>query len=322
MRILITGAGGPSAISVWKSLSAEHELHMADMDPCAAGLYLVPAGRRLIVPRGDSPEFLDVLLDACRERRIELLLPTVDAELAPLAEASERFAALGAALPISPAACLRTCRDKQLLLDRVRGVVPVPDYQPLTRAVAGAIKSFPRFVKPRLGAGSRGAVKISGAADLEALPMDGSLLLQEYLPGEEFSVDVYVRRDGRCIGAVPRERMKTDSGIAVAARTRNIPELIESAIKTAQAIGVRHVANVQFKRAADGVFKLLEVNPRFPGTLPLTIAAGVDMPKLMVDEVAGRPLPDHVPFRELMVVRYWTEHYFDPQEWQALCPRP
>ncbi|MFO1082840.1 MAG: ATP-grasp domain-containing protein [Reyranellaceae bacterium] len=219
MRILITGAGGPSAISVWKSLSAQHELHMADMDPCAAGLYVVPAERRLIIPRGDSPELLPALLEACRARRIELLLPTVDAELAPLAEASDQFAALGTALPISPAECLRTCRDKQLLLDRVRGRVPVPEYEALTPAVAAAIGSFPRFVKPRLGAGSRGAVKIAGPADLEALPKDGSLLLQEYLPGEEFSVDVYVRRDGKVIGAVPRERMKTDSGVAVAART-------------------------------------------------------------------------------------------------------
>jgi carbamoyl-phosphate synthase large subunit len=102
-----------------------------------------------------------------------------------------------------------------------------------------------------------------------------------------------------------------------------VPEVIEAAIRTAQAIGVRCVANVQFKRAADGVFKLLEVNPRFPGTLPLTIAAGVDMPKLMVDEVAGKALPDQlVPFKELMVVRYWTEHYFAPQEWKALCQPP
>ena len=54
MRILITGAGGAAAISVWKSLSAEHELHMADMDPLAAGLYLVPPEQRLIIPRGDA----------------------------------------------------------------------------------------------------------------------------------------------------------------------------------------------------------------------------------------------------------------------------
>jgi len=114
--------------------------------------------------------------------------------------------------------------------------------------------------------------------------------------------------------------MKIDSGIAVASRTIRVPEVIESAILTAEIIGIRGTANVQFKRGADGVFKLLEVNPRFPGTLPLTTAAGIDMPKLMVDELMGRPVPDKLmPFKELMVVRYWTEHFFAPREWEELC---
>src|SRR5262249_50423692 len=150
---------------------------------------------------------------------------------------------IGVALPLSSLECLRICRDKQLLLDRVRGSVPVPDYEPLTAAVADRIDSFPRFVKPRLGAGSRGAIQIDGREDLEAQPKDGSVLLQEYLPGEEYSVDVYVRQDGRVIGAVPRERMKTDSGIAVASRTVNAPDVIASAIRTAETIGVRYTAN-------------------------------------------------------------------------------
>jgi carbamoyl-phosphate synthase large subunit len=320
MRILMTGAGGPSAISVWKSLSAQHEIHMADMDPCAAGLYLVPEESRLLVPRGDAPELVPALLAACRARKIDLLLPTVDSEFVPLALARAEFEALGVALPISPLDCLRVCRDKHELPARVKGIVPVPAYEPLTEDAAARVTSFPRFVKPRLGAGSRGAEKITRREDLDALPKDGSILVQEYLPGEEYSVDVYVRGDGRVIAAVPRERMKTDSGIAVTARTVDVPEVIESALRVAQEIGVRYVANVQFKRAADGVFKLLEVNPRFPGTLPLTTAAGVDMPKLLVDDIAGRKLPDGpLPFKEIMVVRYWTERYVDPQEWVKLC---
>jgi carbamoyl-phosphate synthase large subunit len=320
MRILMTGAGGPSAISVWKSLSAQHEIHMADMDPCAAGLYLVPEESRLLVPRGDAPELVPALLAACRARKIDLLLPTVDSEFVPLALARAEFEALGVVLPISPLDCLRVCRDKYELLARVKGVVPVPEYEPLTEDAAARVTSLPRFVKPRLGAGSQGAEKITRREDLDALPKDGSILVQEYLPGEEYSVDVYVRGDGRVIAAVPRERMKTDSGIAVTARTVDVPEVIESARRVAREIGVRYVANVQFKRAADGVFKLLEVNPRFPGTLPLTTAAGVDMPKLLVDDVACRKLPDGpLPFKEIMVVRYWTERYVDPQEWVKLC---
>jgi carbamoyl-phosphate synthase large subunit len=320
MRILITGAGGAAAISVWKSLAAEHELHMADMDSLASGLYLVPQDQRLIIPRGDDPRLVDVLHDACTARRIEMLLPTVDAELFPVAAAHARFETIGITLPISPAECLRICRDKHLLLDRVKGKVPVPDYEPLTQESADRIDSFPRFVKPRQGAGSRGVAKIDRREDLGKHPKDGSVMLQEYLPGKEFSVDVYVRRNGVVVAAVPRERMKVDSGIAIASRTVDSPEVIQAAIRTAEIIGIRGVANVQFKRAADGVFKLLEVNPRFPGTLPLTAAAGVDIPKLMVDEAMGRPMPDRLmPFKELMVVRYWTEHYFDPLEWKALC---
>jgi len=114
-----------------------------------------------------------------------------------------------------------------------------------------------------------------------------------------------------------------DSGIAVASRTVKAPELVEAAARTAAIIGIRGIANIQFKRAADGVFKLLEVNPRFPGTLPLTGAAGVDMPKLMAAELAGEKLPDGpLPYQELMVVRYWTEQYLDPGEWAKLCRQP
>ena len=109
-------------------------------------------------------------------------------------------------------------------MEAVKGKVPIPDNEPLTEAVAARVDSFPRLVKPRDGAGSRGVAKINSRADLDKLPKDGSLMLQEYLPGEEYSVDVYVRRDGRVIAAVPRDRMKIDSGIAVASRTLNLPE--------------------------------------------------------------------------------------------------
>ena len=45
-RVLVTGAGGPAAIAAMRSLGADPtvELIAADMDPWAAGLYLVPPG--------------------------------------------------------------------------------------------------------------------------------------------------------------------------------------------------------------------------------------------------------------------------------------
>ena len=319
MKIMLTGAGGPAAISVWKSLHNAHELHMADMDARAPGLYLVPAAQRLLVPRGDDPAFAAAALAACRARGIQALVSTVDAELIPLAREREAFEAAGVRLPLSPLATLQLCRDKEALLEKLKDEVPVPAFVALREGKPNLPVPLPWFAKPRDGSGSRDLTQVDSEADLAGLPRDGSLLLQEYLPGEEYSVDVYVRQDGRVIAAVPRERMKTDSGIAITARTVHVREVIDGAVRAAQGAGVRGVANVQVRRGRDGVFRLLAINPRFPGTLPLTTAAGVDIPALMVDELEGRPLPDSLmPFRERMVVRYLTEQLVDPDEWQAL----
>jgi carbamoyl-phosphate synthase large subunit len=222
---------------------------------------------------------------------------------------------------LSPLPALRLCRDKLALLNHLGAFTPVPETVLLTMDVPSETLAYPRFAKPRVGAGSRDAARVATPADLERLPRDGSLLLQEFLPGEEYSVDVYVRGDGAVAAAVPRVRMKTDSGIAVTARTVNLPDVIDAAVIAARESGVRYAVNVQFRRDAEGVCKLLEINPRFPGTLPLTTHAGVDIPAMMVEEMSGGAVADGLAqFREVMVTRYWTEQYFDADEWRALCP--
>jgi len=320
MRILITGAGGSSAVSIWKSLSA-HALFMADIDPCASGLYLVPEKRRFLLPRGDNPGFVRALLELCLKRKIELLIPTVDSELLPVALARSRFEKQGVKVALPGAGTLRLCRDKYALITRLRTHVPTPDTVLLNPGSFARLKKFPVFVKPRIGAGSRGTLIARNKADLHNLPKNGTLMIQEYLPGEEYSVDTYVRADGTLIAAVPRERLKTDSGIAVTARTVHLPEAIGIATRILNKIRIRYVANIQLKRSSDGVLKLLEINPRFPGTMPLTAEAGIDLPRLLVKEITGNSLPSQLlPFREVAMIRYWTEHYFAPGEMKQICP--
>jgi carbamoyl-phosphate synthase large subunit len=318
MRILVTGAGGPSAISVLKSLGSLHDLHMADMDARAAGLYLVSADNRLVIPRGDSPDLVAALLDACGRRQIDILIPTVDAELAPLARARKAFEAIGTKVAIADEAALELCRDKHALLTALSGSVDVPRWTVVTPDVQGW--EFPLFAKPRSSAGSRGLRLIADERDLARLPTDGSYLLQQFLPGDEYSVDVYVSGAGTPIAAVPRLRMKLDSGIAVAARTVRNAQLQDAALAAVEAAGLVYVSNVQFRADIDGVFRLLEINPRFPGTLPLTAGAGVDMPHLLVADLAGEALPAGLmPFEERMCVRYLEEKMVAVEEWAALC---
>src|SRR3954464_6844600 len=106
-RVLLTGAGGAAAVSFIKAVAGEpYGIHAADMDPNAAGLYLVPAERRHRLLAGADPRFVPHLLDLCRTHRIDVLVPTVDSELLGIARAEETFAAIGVRVMVASAETL------------------------------------------------------------------------------------------------------------------------------------------------------------------------------------------------------------------------
>ena len=318
-RVLVTGAGGPAAVAFAQDVArAGYECAMVDIDPCAAGLYLVPPERRALVPRGDAPEFVDVLLERCRSWQVDVVVPTVDAELLPVARRRGDFMAGGTRVLAAEVPTLECCLDKWSLLEACQGTVPVPESFLFERSGVAEDRTWPLVGKPRHGSGSRGIRLLEGPGDLRSLPDDGSYIVQELLPGEEFSVDVLAYLDGRVAAAVPRSRLKVDSGIAVAGRTVDDGELIAQATEVARVVGLTTVANVQFRRDLDGLAKILEVNARFPGTMPLTVASGVDMPVLALDDLLGRPVPERVPFQPLAMVRHWSEVFLDVEELSAL----
>lgn len=313
LRVLVTGAGGPAAIAAMNSLRADStiELLAADMDPWAAGLYLVAPVGRAVIPAGSATGFAESLLDTCATLGVDILLPTVDAELEPLAAARDAFAAAGTELLLAPAAALGIILDKFSLIRHCAGVVRVPRTELFGAAVDPGDWSYPVVVKPRRGSGSRGVVIADSEAALTRLDRSDSLIIQEFLPGQEYSIDVLANTAGHVIAAVPRARVRVDSGVSVAGRTIQDPELIRFGRQVASATGLTYVANVQCKRDHAGCPALLEVNPRVPGTLGLTIASGVDMPRLAVDALLGRPIPEHVDFREMAVVRFLDERFVE-----------
>lgn len=303
-RVLVTGAGGPAGVAVIRSLLRRSDLTVfaADMDGWASGIYLVPAEQRRLVPPGRADDFVPEIARMVREDALDLVISTVDVELIALAGRRDE---LGPAVLAAPSQdTLATALDKLLLAERCAATGRSPLTLLAGPDALAADWEFPVFAKPRQGAGSRGIRLVPDRAALEALPVDEGLIVQEFLPGEEYSVDVIADASGHVVAAVPRTRARVDSGVAIAGRTLHDPELIETATVIAEAIGLVGVANVQLRRDRAGRAMLLEVNPRFPGALPLTIAAGVDIPSLVADLFLGNTLPRDIPFRELASVRF------------------
>jgi carbamoyl-phosphate synthase large subunit len=315
-RVLVTGAGGPAGVAVIRSLvkRTDIDVYAADMDGWASALYLVPAARRRIVPAGRSEDFVDRLIEMCREDSIDVLFSTVDVELPPLAKRRDELEAVGTKLAAPSYQTLVTTLDKFTLAELCAPLLNVPRTHLLNEQGVAVDWSFPVIVKPRSGAGSRGVRLVEDRKQLEDIGFDERLIIQAHLPGDEFSVDVLAGLDGHVIAAVPRSRERVDSGVSIAGRTVRRAELEETAAAVARAIGLTGVANIQLRYDSSGRPALLEVNPRFPGAMPLTIAAGVDMPSLLHDLVLGHSVPEHIDFIELANVRYLEDVFLDPSE--------
>ena len=313
-RVLVTGAGGPAGVAVLRSLlkRADVEVFAGDMDGWASGLYLVPADRRRILERGLAPNFVDSIRQLCIDDQLDVVISTVDVELPPLAARRDDLG--GAVLAAPSVATLDVTLDKWELARRCTPLLRVPVTRLLNADGVALAWDFPVIVKPRRGAGSRGVRLVADRAALEAIEPDEALIIQEHLPGDEFSVDVLASGDGTVVAAVPRTRTRVDSGVSIAGRTLHDEGLESTAAAVARAIGLRGVANVQLRRDTEGVPALLEVNPRFPGAMPLTIAAGVDMPSLALDLALGKQLPERLDFTDLANVRFLEDVFIDPSE--------
>ena len=313
-RVLVTGVGGPAGVAVLRSLlkRGDIEVFAGDMDGWASGLYLVPAERRRILQPGLSPDFVDGIRQLCTTDAIDVVVSTVDVELPPLAARRDDLG--GAVLAAPSVATLDVTLDKWELAGRCAPLLRVPVTRLLNADGIALRWIFPVIVKPRRGAGSRGVRLIPDRATLTAMEPDEALIIQEHLPGDEFSVDVLADNDGNVVAAVPRTRTRVDSGVSIAGQTVHDEGLEQTAAAVARAIGLRGVANVQLRRDTEGVPALLEVNPRFPGALPLTIAAGVDMPSLVVDLALGKPIPRTIEFVDLANVRYLEDIFVAPGE--------
>jgi carbamoyl-phosphate synthase large subunit len=282
------------------------------------------ADRAYRVPLASDPAYVDTLLALCEAERIALFVPTIDDELPVCGAAIESFLARGVFPACSSATTALVCNDKlaTCALLRKRGVAAAATWLP---AELPAEPRFPLFIKPRVGRGAVGAYPVRSARELTFfLDYVDAPVVQEYLDGPEFTIDVLCDAAGRPVSIVPRERVVIRSGVIDRGRTVKSAALIDLAIAVCEALTFVGPLNIQC-RIRGGVPTVFEVNPRFSGGIPLTIAAGADFPRMLVDMASGHAVaPSIGEFRDDLWISKFESAVFLPGSGlelsQALTP--
>jgi predicted ATP-grasp superfamily ATP-dependent carboligase/thymidylate kinase len=316
-RVLVTDAARGSAVSIIRSLG-RRGMHVIAADSSARnpGFSSRYAAERLRYPRPDeSPEeMVEALFAAARELQVDLIVPTTDETILPLAAARERFEGVSKLALPEPRA-LTTSQDKMATAELAATLgIPLPRTELVStvdEAVSAAAElGWPVVLKPRFSRilrDGRGIERfaVSYAADEGALAKEMGLLagrcdvlLQEYCAGEAHGVEVLAHQ-GRPLAAFQHRRLREVpiTGGASSFRESVVldPLLFSYSSRLLAALEWTGLAMVEFKVGAKGP-RLMELNGRIWGSLPLAVKSGVDFPAGLVDVCLGNvPGPDRRP---------------------------
>lgn len=226
----------------------------------------------------DFRQGIDALIELCHKEDIGLVIPTRHSDLPLLSRNREALSSHGIDATISNFETVELCTDKlktaSLFANHSIPTPPTFDAQSLNKDELEPL--FPLIAKTVRGSASQGIRVLRSFDELEADPIDASTLVQAIAQGDEYTINVYIDKQGEIISTIPHKRVIVSEGEAVQAVTARIPTLIEWANRIAAALpGARGPINVQaFWDEESGSAQFIEINPRIGGGFPLAHQAG------------------------------------------------
>jgi len=288
MNILISSAG--RRVSLVRAFQKELQkvypqgkVFASDADPQLSGACHV-ADNHFKVPMVNHPDYPDALIQQCKARDIQLLIPTIDAELLPLAINAALFAENGIKVVIASAAFVGKCRDKRKTHQFFEShkVAFAHEY-------AKDDYKLPLFIKPIDGSRSIDTHLIKDEGDLKDYHFaNDKLMFLEYLDHDlynEFTCDLYYGKDHKLKCVVPRKRLEVRDGEVYKALTvanSLVPYIKERLGYIEGAVGC--LTSQFFKHKTEDKIYGIEINPRFGGGFPLSYLSGANFPKWIIQE--------------------------------------
>ena len=266
------------------------KLYGADMAGTAPALAFCDAV--CLVPAMRDPAYIPALLELCKSKEIDLVIPTIDTDLLVLSENRARFAAQGTRVMISSPQTVGICRNKVRTAaffaeNGFHTPVPVTDW----REYKGG---WPAFIKPVDGSSSIDSHKVGDLEELIYLSSKvENYLIQPFIRGREYTVDAFCDWDGEPLLICPRERLQVRTGEVIKTRIELDPRMIREAAAVCRLLRPCGPVTIQLIRDEAGEDWFIEINPRYGGGAPLSMKAGARSAEVILRLLAGMPLPEY-----------------------------
>lgn len=263
-----------------------------DISPYAPALYF--ADKHYIVPKVDSPDFISRLREICIEESIVLVIPLIDYDLPVLACNTAYFSDLPLKLLVSDRNIIEITQDKCITSSFFKdNNICTP--QLLENNDCHYLDLvFPLVIKPRSGNSSKNVFVANNIKELDFFKYYiEDYIVQQYIAGQEYSIDIFTDFESNVISIVPRKRVSVRAGEVIQSCTVYDEDLInqvEHICKCLRPIGPITVQCIE----NGGKYYFIEINARFGGGAPISISAGADSPRYIYKLLRGEKLERQV----------------------------
>ncbi len=309
-NILFTCAGRRNyLINYFKeALKGNGNVIAADQDVLAPAL--VDADIAIKVPDIYDDTYIPKLVELCKAQAVTAIITLNDLELPLLAAHKSLFEDIGVKVIVSNEQVIDIGFDKLKTFNFIKALgIPTPNtyttLEDAKMAIAQGLLKFPLVLKPRWGSASIGIEFPESMEELELSyklqkikvnktilgkvskkDIEHAILIQEKLDGKEFGLDIVNDFEGQYFGTFAREKLSMRSGETDKAMSVIDSRIEEMGKKIATAL--QHLGNMDCDAfLVNGLYYLLELNPRFGGGYPFSHEAGVNLAAIYLEWLKG-----------------------------------
>lgn len=316
MNILFTSSGRRSSLlQQFRKVFVQHKIcgsiMTADLKQTAPTAFF--SDKHFIVPRVTDSNYISELLRICQREEIDIIIPLIDTELVVFSENRHIFEELGVKLLVSSKELNEISSDKtksyKFFQDRNISTPKVFSDD----EIYNKQYQFPLLIKPLDGSSSVGVTKINNEKELfffkDYIP---NAMVQEFITGTEYTIDVMVDFNGNIRTVVPRLRLETRAGEVSKGVTKKDSDIIAAVQQVVKSLpGPVGCITLQCFKKENGEITFIEINPRFGGGVPLSIEAGANFPLWVLQICSGETFSEEdYNWRENLTMLRYDEAVF------------
>ena len=293
MNILILSAGTRNKIVQYfkKELNGGGIVVATDCSNLAPAIY--EADKYYITKRIDEDGYLESILDICMKEKIDTVFTLIDPEISLISKNIEKFREINVQPIVSDYDKVEMCFDKYKMYEFLREnnfktAKSYIDKEKFYSDLKDNKISFPVFIKPVKGSASININKVNSKEEVEVLwNLSKDLMIQEFMNGQEYGADVYIDMiSNKPVAIFTKKKIKMRAGEtdkSVSIKKQRLFNLINDFIKAA---GFKGIIDIDIFEINEEYY-ISEVNPRFGGGYPHAYECGVNVPKLIMNNLNG-----------------------------------